>query len=87
MISIIVFYLALAPQSHGGNRLDEVRIQLSWFWERLSGGEALRKSPSIYKPRELEIFLPVFKIFQKIFSAACKPCRAVWIWPPAAPLS
>lgn len=79
------FWIGFGSSPRSGNVLDEVRIRLSRFREGLSGGEILRKSPSIYKPREKEMFPSVFKIFQKIVSAAYKSCRAVWIWPPVAP--
>lgn len=64
------FWIGFGSSPRSGNGLDEVRIRLSRFRERLSGGEVLRKSPSIYKPRESPLFMVFFQFFQKTFSTA-----------------
>ena len=64
------FWIGFGSSPRSGNGLDEVRIRLSRFRERLSGGEVLRKSPSIYKPRESPLFMAFFQFFQKTFLAA-----------------
>lgn len=64
------FWIGFGSSPRSGNGLDEVRIRLSRFRERPSGGEVLRKSPSIYKPRESPLFMAFFQFFQKTFSTA-----------------
>ena len=58
------FWIGFGSSPRSGNGLDEVRIRLSRFRERPSGGEVLRKSPSTYKPRERRLF-PCFLRFFK----------------------
>ena len=61
------FWIGFGSSPRSGNGLDEVRIRLSRFRERPSGGEALRKSPSTYKPRERRLFPCFLRFFKKFF--------------------
>ena len=79
------FWIGFGSSPRSGNGLDEVRIRLSRFRERLSGGEVLRKSPSIYKPRESPLFMAFFQFFQKTFLAAHISAATGQIWRYAAP--
>ena len=79
------FWIGFGSSPRSGNGLDEVRIRLSRFRERLSGGEVLRKSPSIYKPRESPLFMAFFQFFQKTFLAAHISAATGQIWRYVAP--